>query len=126
MLGDKPVSAILPVVDMDRARKFYEEKLGLPTPNDVGEGHTVYHCGDGTSLLAYVRSVPTKAEHTQVAFVVPDLEKEVAELKAKGVVFEEYDFPGLKTVNGIADMEGEKSAWLKDTEGNIIGIGEYK
>lgn len=123
-LQDASVAAILPVVDLTRARAFYEEKLGLEAPEDQGQGHVLYTLNSGTKLLVYVRREATKAEHTQVAFMVDDIEATVSDLKANGVVFEEYDFPGLKTVNSIATMEGEKSAWLKDPEGNIIGVGQ--
>ncbi len=124
LLGDATVMAILPVVDMARAQEFYEKKLGLSAPEDQGDGHVIYSCGNGTKLLVYARREVTKAEHTQVAFTVDNLEATVEELKKNGVTFEEYDFPGLKTVNSIATMAGEKSAWLKDPEGNIIGIGQ--
>jgi predicted enzyme related to lactoylglutathione lyase len=60
--------------------------------------------------------------HTQVGFGVDDVEAEVADLKAKGVTFEEYDFPGLKTVDGVAEIEGERAAWFKDCEGNLLSI----
>lgn len=123
MLANAPVHAILPAVDLDRARKFYEEKLGLkairvdpePAPG------VMFEAGKGTALYVYKRAA-TKAEHTVAAFIVDDVEATVKELKAKGVVFEEYDMPGLKTVNSIVTMGLIKGGWFKDTEGNILGV----
>lgn len=125
MLTNSRVSAILPAVDIARARKFYEEKLGLKVKKEISDvwgGGVQYDCGSGTTLYVYPRHEATKAEHTAAGFKVDDLDAEVAELKSKGVVFEEYDMPGLKTVNGIAEIGGEKAAWFKDPEGNILVI----
>ncbi|HTY82371.1 MAG TPA: VOC family protein [Dehalococcoidales bacterium] len=123
MLNKATVTPTLPAVDIKRARKFYEEKLGLKAVReDPGPG-LLMEAGKGTKIYLYQRG-PTKADHTVADFTVADVEAEVKALKAKGVNFEEYDMPemGLKTVNGIAAMDGFKSAWFKDTEGNIIGI----
>jgi catechol 2,3-dioxygenase-like lactoylglutathione lyase family enzyme len=121
MLADSRVMAILPVVDLERARKFYEEKLGLQaveTPDAV-----MYECGQGTGLALYLRDTPTKADHTAAGWEVDDVDEFVQALGAKGVVFEQYDMPGLKTdEQGIATMEGAKGAWFKDTEGNILSV----
>lgn len=126
MLGNSEITAILPVVDMNRARKFYEQILGLrPADGVMAEGHLMYDCGKGTKLVIYQRS-QTKADHTAAGFWVDNLETEMNELRTKGVVFEEYDFPGLKTVGGIADLGSSRSAWFKDTEGNILAISEKK
>jgi catechol 2,3-dioxygenase-like lactoylglutathione lyase family enzyme len=124
MLTNSSVAAILPVTDMDRARKFYEESLGLkPSGKDIGPDHVMYECGGGTKLVIYKRE-QTKADHTAAGFWVADIEKEMGELRSKGVTFEEYDFPGLKTVNGVATIGPTKSAWFKDTEGNILAISQ--
>lgn len=121
MLGNAKASATLPVVDMDRARKFYGETLGLrETPLDV-QGHAKFEAGGGSSVIIYQRA-PTKADNTAVEFWVDDLEAEMAELRSKGVTFEEYDFPGLKTEHGVALLGNSKGAWFKDTEGNILAI----
>jgi len=121
MLNNAPVTAILPVVDMQRARKFYEDTLGLPVKEELAADHLLYECGEGTALLIYKRG-QTKADHTAAGFWVQDLDAEMAELRNKGVVFEEYDFPGLKTANGVATIGNEKSAWFKDPEGNILAL----
>jgi catechol 2,3-dioxygenase-like lactoylglutathione lyase family enzyme len=116
------VMPTLPVVDMGRARKFYEEKLGLRLREEMLSG-VLYDCGGGTMLHLYQRS-PTKADNTAAAFVVDDIEAEVAELKRKGITFEEYDLPELKTKGGIATLDQEKTAWFKDTEGNILAVSQ--
>lgn len=126
MLGDNPLWAVLPATNLERAKKFYTEVVGLKHVEDpkAPKGHIMLTAGQNTGAIVYERPVPTKAEHTVAGFAVKDLEKEVEELRAKGVRFEEYDFPGLKTVNGIATLGGYKSAWFKDTESNIISINE--
>jgi catechol 2,3-dioxygenase-like lactoylglutathione lyase family enzyme len=122
MLTNARAVTTLPAVDIDRARKFYEGKLGLK-PREANEYTVMYDCGQGTGIFLYKRG-PTKADHTVAAFEVDDLHKEMKELRQKGVVFEDYDLPGLKTVDGVADMEGEKAAWFTDTEGNILSLGQ--
>jgi catechol 2,3-dioxygenase-like lactoylglutathione lyase family enzyme len=124
MLANARAVPTLPVVDVARARKFYEEKLGLK-PLHANENEVQYECGKGSAIYLYKRAA-TKADHTAFGFEVDDVEKEVKELRARGVVFEEYDFPGLKTVNGIADLGTEKAAWFKDTEGNILGVAQMR
>jgi catechol 2,3-dioxygenase-like lactoylglutathione lyase family enzyme len=124
MLSNAKAAPTLPAVDIARARKFYEGKLGLKVLRQ-NDNELELEAGGGTSIYLYKRAA-TKADHTAFAFTVPDVEKEVKELKARGVVFEEYDLPGLKTVNSIATMDTEKAAWFKDTEGNIIGVGEFR
>jgi len=121
MLTNAMVAPTLPAVDIKRARKFYEEKLGLKVVMEDPSPGIMIQCGQGTMLYVYQRAA-TKADHTVASFKVDDLEAEVKELKAKGVKFEEYNLPGMKTVNGIATMGKMKAAWFKDTEGNILGI----
>ena len=120
MLGDAPVIASLPVVDLDRAKKFYQEILGLK-PIDQNPGGVTLESGNGTNLFLYPRGA-TKADHTVAGFLVQDVEKEVRELKGKGVVFEEYNTPEIKTVDSIATLGPMKGAWFKDTEGNILRV----
>ena len=90
---------------------------------ESGEPSAMFMAGEGTMLLIYKRP-PIKVEHTQMGFKVDDIEKVVSGLRSKGVKFEEYDMPNLKTVNGIATMGKVKSAWFKDTEGNIIALNQ--
>ena len=123
MLINASVHATLPVVDLERARKFYEGKLGLKVIRTDPSPGAVLQAGEGTTLYIYQRAA-TKADHTAASFTVKDVEAEVKELKAKGVVFEEIEIPsmGIKTVDGIATMGDMKGAWFKDTEGNILGV----
>lgn len=126
MLKEARVAAILPAIDIKRARKFYSENLGLSTPDmPLPEGGAVFESGDCTMLYLYEREGGTKADHTVAGWLVEDVEKAVEELRERGVVFEQYDMPGLKTdERGIAESSGAKSAWFKDTEGNILAITE--
>lgn len=124
MLANSRVSAVLPVVDTERARKFYEEKLGLKA-SEMGGG-VMFECGQGTQLALYQRNTPTKADHTVAGFTVDNIAQTVQDLRKRGVVFEQYDLPGLKTdERGIATIEGVKGAWFKDTEGNILSVVQY-
>ena len=119
-MKDFRVYTTLPVTDFDRARAFYKDKLGL-TP--TGPQADVFECGGGTGfIIAAMGSKP--GGHTQMSFEVSDVVAVVQRLKAKGVVFEEYDSPTLKTVDSIATRPDFKAAWFKDTEGNMIGIGQ--
>ncbi len=129
MLSNKAVHPTLPAVDINRARTFYEEKLGLKViAEDSSPGITLL-AGKGTMMYIYQRGA-TKADHTVAEFEVEDIDMEVRELKNKGVMFEDYDIPsmGIKTVNGIAEMsmDGEqmKGAWFKDSEGNILALNQ--
>ncbi|MGH2404255.1 MAG: VOC family protein [Vicinamibacterales bacterium] len=124
MLNDAKVMPTIPVVDLDRARRFYEGTLGLRPTGPPSPGGIMYECGDSTRLFLYPRA-PTKADHTVASFVVENLEQAVASLRARGIVFEEYDFPGLKTVDGIANLGNEKAAWFKDTEGNVLAVSQF-
>lgn len=122
MLANAPAHTTIAVVELDRAEKFYGEVLGLKfISRDMG-GAT-YAAGGDTQIFLYNRGA-SKADHTVVSFDVTDMEATVSGLKSRGVVFEEYDMPQLKTVDGIATMgDGDgKAAWFKDTEGNILAI----
>lgn len=124
MLSKKcTVTATVPVMDLDRASRFYRDKLRLKLISTSMEGYVMCQCGDGTGFLLYQRA-PTKADHTLLTFFVDDVEAEVEELKGHGVIFEEYNSAGLQTKNGIATIGETKGAWFKDTEGNILGISE--
>ncbi len=124
MLSNAAVMPTLPVVDLDRARTFYEQKLGLRPAGPATPDGILYDCGGGTHLFLYPRAA-TKADHTVASFVVDDLESAVRALKARGVVFEEYDFPDFKTVNSIATLSSERAAWFKDPEGNTLAVSQW-
>ncbi len=127
MISNSQVTPTLPVVDIERAKKFYRDVLGLRITMEDPMGVT-FEAG-GCSLFLYQRG-PTKADHTVASFRVEDIRKEVNDLRLRGVKFEEYDIPEmqLKTVDGVAtyrsDQYESKSAWFKDTEGNILALVE--
>jgi catechol 2,3-dioxygenase-like lactoylglutathione lyase family enzyme len=124
MLSDARVHAALPATDLERARRFYADKLGL-TPADENAGGLFYDGAGGTRFLVFPTQGKASGEHTQVGFLVDDIDAEVADLRARGVVFEEYDLPGFKTVDGIAEAGPTRGAWLKDSEGNLLGIVQF-
>jgi predicted enzyme related to lactoylglutathione lyase len=124
MLADRPINAILPAADLARAKRFYNEKLGL-TPESEDPGGITYRCGEGTRFTVISSSGTASGTHTQMGWTVDDIEAEVADLKARGVVFEEYDTPGLKTVNAVATTGPIKGAWFKDSEGNLLGLAQF-
>ncbi len=123
MLTNKAVAAILPASDLDRAATFYENTLGLKEESRMANG-VMLAAGEGTKLFIYSKSDGTKADHTVAGFNVDDVAQEVRELESKGVTFEDYDMPGLKTIDHVATLDSVKSAWFKDTEGNIIALNQ--
>jgi catechol 2,3-dioxygenase-like lactoylglutathione lyase family enzyme len=122
MLSTAPIRAYIPVSDVARARRFYEDKIGL-RPKQEYAGGVIYECG-GTEVFMYPTPNAGTSRASQAFWQVADVEKEVAELKARGVKFEEYDMPGMKTQNSIATGGGAKTAWFKDTEGNILAVSQ--
>jgi len=123
MLSASQVIAYVPVSDLPRARKFYEGTLGFK-PLETNEAGVMYESGKGSKFFAY-KSAGAGTNKASTAFWdVPNLEAEVADLRKRGAVFEEYDTPGYATVNGIATGDGVKTAWFKDTEGNILAIAQ--
>jgi catechol 2,3-dioxygenase-like lactoylglutathione lyase family enzyme len=124
MLDRFDITPMLPVKDLDRAKRFYEEKLGLtPESEDPGAAH--YRTGS-TAFDLYPTQFAGTAQHTLAAWIVDDLRAVVADLRDRGVVFEEYDLPGLKTEDGVADLGFELAAWFKDSEGNVLSLGELR
>jgi catechol 2,3-dioxygenase-like lactoylglutathione lyase family enzyme len=124
------VATRLPAADLERARAFYADKLGLE-PVEERPGGLKYRCGSG--VFALFQSAGTASgEYTQMALETDDIEAAVEQLRARGVVFEEVDVPGLRTVNDIAEVDGnypsagtgERAAWFRDSEGNLLGIGQ--
>ena len=126
MFEDSKVAARIPVQNLQRARAFYSEKLGLE-PSEKRPGDLLYRCGEREFVLLESAGAAS-GHHTQMGWEVEDIEATVEWLRGRGVMFEEYDFPGLRTVNGIAevrDSEGNlfgKGAWFRDSEGNLLGI----
>ena len=122
MLSSGKVHPTISVTDLDRAAEFYGGTLELKTDGEITEDHIRYNAGDSTYIIVYKRTDPPKAENTVASFEVDDVEGTVEWLKGKGVSFEEYDFPGFKTVNGIATLGDIKGAWFKDPDGNILAV----
>ena len=123
MLANYPIHATLPATDMERAKRFYTEKLGLTAESEAPEG-VFYRSGD-THFLVFPSGGTASGAHTQLSWTVDDIETEVAALKARGVIFEEYDMPSLKTINGVALMGPVKIAWMKDSEGNLLSVAQF-
>lgn len=121
MLQKSPMYAYIPAKDVARARKFYEEKVGLRPKQEIAGG-VAYEFAGGTACFLYPTPNAGTSKTSQAFWQVDDVEREVAELKARGVTFEEYDSPGMKTVNSIATGGGAKAAWFKDSEGNIMAL----
>jgi catechol 2,3-dioxygenase-like lactoylglutathione lyase family enzyme len=131
VLQNGRVATRLPAPDLDRARRFYAEKLGLE-PIDERPGGLLYRCGSGEFAL-FESAGASPGTFTQMGWEVDDIDATVAALKERGVVFEDVDLPGLRTVDGIAEISGnypskgasgERGAWFRDSEGNMLGIGQ--
>lgn len=129
-LSDARIATRLPAQDLDRARRFYSEKLGLD-PVDERPGGLLYRCG-GSHFALFRSAGASSGTFTQMAFEVDDIDA-VTDLEGRGVVFETVDLPGLRTVDGVADIEGnypskgargERAAWFRDSEGNMLGVGQ--
>ena len=118
--ADWSLGTTIPAKDLERTRRFYEDVLDAQVVME-DPGGIIYRSGDSYFSL-YPTEFAGTAQHTLAAFMVRDVEATVAELRGKGVTFEDYDLPGLKTVNGIADLDGTKGAWFKDPEGNILSV----
>lgn len=124
MLSEMPMQATLPATDFERAKRFYGETLGFRAEMD-GPSAVMYSSGGGTRFAVVPSPNPNRGGHTQASWEVDNLESVVGELKNRGVVFEEYDLPTLKTVDSIAKMPNGRAAWFKDTEGNMLGLIEF-
>ena len=123
MLSNAPVAPALPASDMARARAFYEQALELPVVEEDPGGVT-FGCGEGTAVLVYPSEFAGTNKATAAAFRVDDLDAVMSRLRERGVVFEDYDLPGLKTVDGVATFGDSKGAFFTDSEGNIIGLAQ--
>jgi catechol 2,3-dioxygenase-like lactoylglutathione lyase family enzyme len=123
MLQSASVTTMLPVKDLQRAREFYEQRLGFAADEVLPDGKVVYLCG-GARLALFPREGGTRAEHTAVSFEVTDIGTAIHDLEDRGVRFEDYDYPGLKTVEHICVLGSEKAAWFMDSEGNCLCLHE--
>jgi predicted enzyme related to lactoylglutathione lyase len=120
MLLNAPMYSYIPAKDVARAREFYEEKLGFK-PKQEKAGGVVYEFGKGTGCFLYPTPNAGTSQASQAFWQVEDIEREVADLKARGVKFEMYDMPGMGK-SGILAAGGAKAAWFRDTEGNIMAL----
>jgi catechol 2,3-dioxygenase-like lactoylglutathione lyase family enzyme len=125
MLGDHPIHPVLLAKDLAATREFYHDKVGLEILMENDDA-IVFRCGNGTQLDVTKSTVGTADEQTQVSWEVPDLRAEVAELRSRGVKVEDYDMPGLKTEDGIADLGFALFAWIVDPGKNALGIMQLK
>jgi predicted enzyme related to lactoylglutathione lyase len=124
MLSDKRSATMLPASDIERAKAWYADTLGMKPEFEDPTG-VQYKTGDGTEFWVYPSEFAGTNQATAMGFMAKDLEAEMQDLKSHGVKFEEYDIPGVKTVEGIMEFEpGERGAWFKDSEGNIIALFE--
>ena len=123
MLQDFPMYAYIPAKDMRRAREFYEGKLGFKPGKELAGGVTYTFAGN-TACFLYPTPNAGTSSASQAFWQVKDIERLVADLQSRGVKFEEYDLPGMKTKNAILSAGGAKAAWFKDSEGNIMALIE--
>ncbi len=119
-LTHRPVAMMMPVTDVDRARTFYTESLGLDYTGTNDEGSALYALDGGSTLVLLPRPESRPSESTAMSFEVDDITGEIADLERRGVVFEDYDLPDLTTVDHVCVMGAEKMAWFKDPDGNML------
>ena len=119
-LTTSPIATMLPVTDTARAKEFYADRLGLPFQGENSAGELRFGLAHGDELVLLPREAGTQSQSTAMSWEVADVEKELAELESHGIAFEDYDLPGLKTVNHIAEMDGERAAWFLDPDGNVL------
>ena len=121
MLSQAQIHATIPAQDLERARAFYETVLGLK-PASVAPAGIFYEVDSGSRFLLFPSSGRASGGHTQLGFTVDDIEAEVGALREKGVAFESYAMPQFDAATSIATFPGTRSAWFKDTEGNLLGM----
>jgi catechol 2,3-dioxygenase-like lactoylglutathione lyase family enzyme len=116
--------AVLPASDLARARSFWHDTFGIdPVDDGFEEGAEMFDLG-GTRVLIYETQFAGTAQNTALGIDSDDFDRDMADLSAKGVEFNEYDLPGVTTVDGVVEMGGMRTAWFNDSEGNIIALGE--
>jgi catechol 2,3-dioxygenase-like lactoylglutathione lyase family enzyme len=124
MLSEYPIHAALPAMDLERAKRFYADQLGL-TPESEGPDGLFYRCGGTTRFLVFPSGGTASGTHTQMTWNTPNIEAVVADLKPRAVVFKEYDSPEVKTINSVATLGQSKGAWFEDSEGNLLALGQF-
>ncbi len=123
MLDRFPVYAVLPAFDLDRARTWWKEKAGM-TPGVEDPGGLWYACANGTWVVVTRSQFAGTARNTAISFKVDDVTATMAEMRARGVQFEDYDLPEFKTIDGLFEYRGYRAAWFKDSEGNVVEISQ--
>jgi catechol 2,3-dioxygenase-like lactoylglutathione lyase family enzyme len=123
-LATSAVAVMLPVEDVDRAKEFYVEKLGLDYTGTNGEGSAMFTLAGGTPLLLLPRPGAPRSSATALSWEVTDVAAEVRDLESRGVAFEDYDLPGLKTVDHVCELDSERAAWFADPDGNMLCLHE--
>jgi catechol 2,3-dioxygenase-like lactoylglutathione lyase family enzyme len=123
-LADAKVEPAIAVTDIDRARQFYEGKLGLSGGSDEPDGGHTYPCGVGSQIHIFPSPTAGKSESTLAGWALDDVEATVEELSSKGVTFEQYEEPLKTDARGIAELPGGRGAWFKDPDGNLLGLFE--
>jgi len=125
VLTDKVVFPAVAARDLNRAKAWYKDKLGMSPSKEIPDG-VIYVCADGSALMLYQSPFAGTAKNTVAGWRVNDLESEMAQLRSRGVTFEEYDMPHVKTTDGVADAPelGVRGAWFSDSEGNILVLSE--
>jgi len=122
MFAERTATVMIPAKDLARAKRWYEDKLGLRPAREFGDMGAAYKLGGGTGAFLYPTQFAGTAQHTILSFDCNDLAADMEALRQKGVAFLDYDLPGLKTHDGIADFGEIKNAWANDSEGNILGF----
>ena len=125
-LTDGHAWATIAVSDLDRAKNFYQGTLGFKASREDPNMGILYEAGDGTKFLVYPSQFAGTSQATCITFDVADFDVTMKDLREKGITFEDYDLPYLKTVDGVAEIAGTKGAWFKDPDGNILAIGEMQ
>jgi predicted enzyme related to lactoylglutathione lyase len=123
-LTHRAVAMMLPVTDVDRARTFYAESLGLDYTGTNDDGSAIFALDGGSTLVLLPRPDSTPSPSTAMSFEVDDITSEIGALQGRGVVFEDYDLPDLRTVDHVCVLGSEKAAWFKDPAGNVLCLHE--
>lgn len=124
MITSVPLTAVLPVSDLDRATTFYRDRLGLADAGTEPSGNHLLHAGSGATIALMAAEAGAQSKHTVLSFEVTDISAEIQELEGRGVTFHDYDLPDLKTTDHVCVLGSEKAAWFSDTEGNILCLHE--
>jgi catechol 2,3-dioxygenase-like lactoylglutathione lyase family enzyme len=124
MLSSSPVTTVLIVKDAERSVAFYREQLGLPHQGRTPDGQEIFTAGGGSSVALMSDPDAKPSGRTELSFEVSDIGGEIRDLESRGVTFEDYDLPGLTTVDHVAEMGSEKAAWFQDPDGNVLCLHE--